>query len=1566
MSETMHLTRNYEVSVWTLQDSFIAILGTSDARYKGRIQNPQMKLVNDGTQEFSFSIPMYLDDGITREVNPIWQDIYSAPALVGLRKIKVIFNKQTDVEAVFEFVITKVTKVHENDKPLCEISCEGLAFHELGKIGYKIELSTDVLVEENNEWYKRRPKYGTYSSQEEWQEAENAWAAEEPRETIDYWMHRVMRLDPYPKIIKTPPLSNELFDEFLIWSQEDQKYQYYTWDSELKTWKNSGLISSPKDVINSTKWYYRVDMDWSEYTQIGDVPRDSDKIYEEELTVAWTSSLLPKGKDSIKSYKEKTRIMDEKESNIYNLTQKLAETFGVFCRYEYTYDDNYHINSRTIIFYNKGIKDKERKFSFTYPYSSTKISREDDSIDLVTKMYVTAIDDQSSESGLVTIINSSANRTREDYLLNFDYLHEIKTISDEQYDAIKEYEINIRAINDALEPLQDSLLIAQDRLPKAEALLTTAKNAMQLDAERINNSKKLAQALDMSDGDADGYITVSGANAKSVVLLEESDRSYYFNAPVQGILPSSIVIYKKEWDASNTAGRKLGDLYTNSSFQVGVPEYDEFGDMIKLTNILKTKFPERNIVYITFKYSPKLYYEKIQKIWEDREGKDMADVQTYTSEVEDLKIKIESLQNQINSLIEEKTKLIKEFEHMMGPALREGYWTPDNYDTTTGEKYVDQLYLNPQTTESVPGLTEYISFIWDTQPFDDEQLGSYKLGVNMVEKGYPCILLNSQQINFIKENQDKPVGILYYDHKEVQTTNTNDPRYYRCLVIGASVMIQCILLNGSVQFGLVLTGTSNFTDDQVEFMRSDAGQAKLGYLQITFDDGEITQTPVIHSSISSDSWIVDSIPTIVYPRCKVSSLTLKNNNIDLTLSYNYEALENYEDYYVLQRIDQVNDAYQGNYYITLKPEVLLRAGTLSGLFAIRYCLSNASTAVYVDAHEILKENSKPKVTYTLDPNIFYENFTYTAYNVLNTIAFINDYELQFEGAQGYISSVDLNLDFPNEDTIEVKNYKNKFEDLFSTIVAQTQAMEKNESTFAAMTRVISADGSISAPALEGALQKVDLNYQFNQGRLTISEAEGIWGTSEDGVVAYRGGGIFTATQKDENGNWIWNTGIVPQGINANAITAGQLDTNKIKVYSGDRIRFQLNGDGLFAYKSLFTDFDVLSTISSDAEYQQYLDKKEDDANFAQYVTMNEDGLFLCARKGAYIVNSDHTNYRKVGETESGAPISNFPKVLNRVSISWDGFTIRNWNNERVFYADADTGNLTVSGTIRATGLFIKQGNSMQQVSFSVDPTNHKIDLSSTNFDNGGIKSSNVEIVPSGITIKSHGSISMNSSTLTMNSSSINMTGGNISLTGENSITLTSSGSTVSISPSSIILNAGSIFVKGAPIWERNDIIYSRTFPSNHPTDRAWLWVQPLGVSTVTYTMLNATQLSTAQLLNTPSSGAALTYTVSVISHQQKETNIESTGNGIEFSITNGTNTVNFPATQVSYGGGYSKSTTTWTVTTTINVCNGYNLNFTCTNYAPYNPVVDDVTLLVSAPVDESSSGSECRVYYYGG
>ena len=70
------------------------------------------------------------------------------------------------------------------------------------------------------------------------------------------------------------------------------------------------------------------------------------------------------------------------------------------------------------------------------------------------------------------------------------------------------------------------------------------------------------------------------------------------------------------------------------------------------------------------------------------------------------------------------------------------------------------------------------------------------------------------------------------------------------------------------------------------------------------------------------------------------------------------------------------------------------------------------------------------------------------YNKLCQIVSINDHELKFNNVFGYISSMDLDLDKPWEDTIEIKNYTNKFEDLFSSITAQTEAMKKNSGILA--------------------------------------------------------------------------------------------------------------------------------------------------------------------------------------------------------------------------------------------------------------------------------------------------------------------------------------------------------------------------------------------------------------------------------------------------------------------------------------------------------------------------------------
>jgi len=99
------IIRDYEVSIWTLQDSFIAVLKQSNLENKGTIQEPKMTLKDDGENTFSFKIPMYIreDSGVEEpyfkkenilKENPIWYTVRNGNLLVNMRKIKVIFNKK--------------------------------------------------------------------------------------------------------------------------------------------------------------------------------------------------------------------------------------------------------------------------------------------------------------------------------------------------------------------------------------------------------------------------------------------------------------------------------------------------------------------------------------------------------------------------------------------------------------------------------------------------------------------------------------------------------------------------------------------------------------------------------------------------------------------------------------------------------------------------------------------------------------------------------------------------------------------------------------------------------------------------------------------------------------------------------------------------------------------------------------------------------------------------------------------------------------------------------------------------------------------------------------------------------------------------------------------------------------------------------------------------------------------------------------------------------------------------------------------------------------------------------
>jgi len=95
-------------------------------------------------------------------------------------------------------------------------------------------------------------------------------------------------------------------------------------------------------------------MDWSSCSAGVARVRDPHKVYEEEIVTSWETDrvkdeLYP---SNVESYREKWRAVESEESNIYNLTQTIAEKFGVYCKYVYDHDENYHIIGKRVVYYN--------------------------------------------------------------------------------------------------------------------------------------------------------------------------------------------------------------------------------------------------------------------------------------------------------------------------------------------------------------------------------------------------------------------------------------------------------------------------------------------------------------------------------------------------------------------------------------------------------------------------------------------------------------------------------------------------------------------------------------------------------------------------------------------------------------------------------------------------------------------------------------------------------------------------------------------------------------------------------------------------------------------------------------------------------------------------------------------------------------------------------------------------------------------------------------------------------------------------------------------------------------
>ena len=1342
--------RSYEVSIWTLQDRFLSVLKWSEMDCKGQIQEPEVVLRDDGTQEFTFSIPRYYQNGLNRIENPMWLHLENQPLEANMHKLKVIFNKNTEDEKVFEFLVTEVTHDHTQDSVMLTIKSEGLAFHELGKIGYKIALSETNYTNALDEWERE------------------GFLNEEPLNNIQFWNDLVFK-------------------------------------NKKGEWR--------------TNWTYEVNMDWSAFSSLRETAeRDPHTLYEDEYVSSWvlddnTMTMKPK---SVQETREKCRIIEVSESNIYNITQTIAEQFGVFCRYEYIHDANYQIIGRKVIYYNNYLQDTLGHIDLTYPYTSTAITRTVDSSNITTKMYVTGVDyDQDT----VHIMDVEANKSKEDYLLNFDYLHDIQAVNDDQYDEIEKYEASIRLLNDQLIRVQERIRIINDQLVDADAKLTTYTNAVQGDTEQIADAGLKISAIVAGDA----AIPLKG---KVLSLMNSDTEGYYVNIKDDGILGDTIKLFL-ETDHRGTEEKNYKKQVTHFN-----AVRNEYGNIIRLNHIIylekkenseeKDDISNYNIIHMFASWNPYLAQEKIRERWVARKAMDEAEKKKYEDLITDLtwylhgsrvdyalvdnckagvskfplavvwgrdeefsvpraywsdvvdQCRIIGSEEEFLShgadgytfdyfsdlddksasadllyyqdvYIDDKNEHISAFERLMGPALREGYWNPENYHDY-GDLFKDNFSFSPIDKDIGATKTEFLTVMWDKDKYyDSEEPFIYSAGVASEMETHLAIRLSEDNLEQIKDRLED-VCFVYREPshalaiKEAQESTNPDRPWIESL---ESTMYSYYRLGGGCELGwigkveeeeitefipaLIVTGVKDLdaytlhyivtgqyvkTGIDTDYNRLDKTLEDLGDCSsfvglITHDDedkeipypaqwqkiielGSAPRTPasividyktapiIEGSSVQIFSRVIEKLNDNgnirnylpeeykyrrLYPRLYFNTLKLKYE--DLMLKRGSSIIEENTEYYTVQ-----DDRSQGiitagvGYYTTLRPEVLFKQGKETSYFSIAYTLSNLDTSIYLDALAVAYENSRPKVSYNVELSVLYPQFIHNLYDRLNQIVYINDIDLKLEDTSGYVSTITMKLDRPWEDTVEIKNYETKFEDLFSTIVAQTEAMKSSQAGLNQAISAFTSTGLISDKVIQQSVLKADLNLAFNQGTLTIDQNDGIWGKSDAGVVAFRGGGIFTATQHDGEGNWIWNTGILPSGINANLITSGQLDTNKIRIFSGDQLRFQWNGEGLYAYKS-----EVQTT--DDAGGSSVI---EGSVAPLQYVVYNSEGLFLRGEKGISYQYTDDDGNVTDGVTKAD---------VDRVEVSWRGLILRNWHNKEVFVADPNTGDLTLKGTIEA-------------------------------------------------------------------------------------------------------------------------------------------------------------------------------------------------------------------------------------------------------------------------------------------
>ena len=373
-----------------------------------------------------------------------------------------------------------------------------------------------------------------------------------------------------------------------------------------------------------------------------------------------------------------------------------------------------------------------------------------------------------------------------------------------------------------------------------------------------------------------------------------------------------------------------------------------------------------------------------------------------------------------------------------------------------------------------------------------------------------------------------------------------------------------------------------------------------------------------------------------------------------------------------------------------------------------------SELYYLDALQVSNTSAQPTASYTINVVEIseIEGFEWYLFDagdktyVEDTEFFgwsVKDGILTPAREEVIVSEVEWHLDSPDQNVITVQNYKTRFEDLFQRISAAVQTVQYNEATYAKISSLLDANGTINQNVLLESLNNISgKSYNLTSDGSVLIDGDNILIrnlTNSANLVKINSEGIRISS----DGGTTWTTAIDGQGINIGTVYTGKLNTNQVVIGNDENPSFRWDKAGISAYKSINDEAYDLQTFVRYDQYGLYgikdngsftansLDDVLDKAHFA----VTWDGFFI---KNSYtgggkvqitsdndfqVINADQSEKIKIGALEwtQDGVVTTTP--IPGVAPSLYGIRINNNAGETVMKT-GDDGNLTITGAINAT------------------------------------------------------------------------------------------------------------------------------------------------------------------------------------------------------------------------------------------------------------------------------------------